>query len=179
MRDTIINEYFQWLTDMVCKGRFSDKITCTKLMSRLHDTDFAYSIPMDENRAEDGISLRYRFMRAKCYDIDIIEYLEKPCSILEMMIALALRCEEDIMDEPIKGDRTAQWFWGMIVNLGLGSMFDYDYDDEYVIEVLDRFIKRKYDPDGKGGLFRIKGCPTDLRKVEIWHQLCWYLDSIT
>lgn len=179
MRDKIIKEYFQWLTDLVCKGRFSDKISCTRLMLSLHNTEFVYTIPMDENRAEDGVSLRYRFMRAKCYDTSIMEYLQKPCSMLEMMVALAIRCEEDIMEEPIKGDRTAQWFWGMVVNLGLGSMFDHCYDEQLVDEVLTRFAKRRYDPDGRGGLFRIKGCPRDLRKVEIWYQMCWYLDSIT
>ena len=39
-----------------------------------------------------------------------------------MMIALAIRCEEHIMDDPDAGDRTGQWFWSMLVSLGLGSM---------------------------------------------------------
>ena len=109
---------------------------------------------------------------------DILDCLDGPCSILEMMVALAIRCEEGIMDDPDIGDRTGQWFWGMVTNLGLGSMSDENFDRKYVDEVIERFLNRKYDPDGRGGLFRVRNCKYDLREVEIFHQLCWYLDNI-
>lgn len=144
----------------------------------LHNIEFRYSIQMDENRADDGIELRYRFAREKrCEDYDI-DYLDGPCSVLEMMIALAIRCEEDIMDDPSYGNRTGQWFWGMVVNLGLGSMTDSRYNKRFVDNCIDIFLNREYEPDGRGGLFRIRNCEYDLRTVEIWYQLCWYLDSI-
>lgn len=153
-----------------------------KLLSQLHNTYFRYSLDMDQNRAEDGISLRYRFaLEHEDYRDDtdyVLDILVGPCSVLEMMIALALRCEENLMDDTTKGNRTRQWFWGMVVNLGLGPMTDDKYDDQYVDECLDRFLDREYDPDGKGGLFTIKHCDVDLRDVEIWRQLCWYLNSI-
>ena len=96
-----------------------------------------------------------------------------------MMVGLAIRCEETIMDDTNIGDRTGQWFWGMIVNLGLGSMFDNNYDRQLVETNVERFLEREYDYNGKGGLFTIRHCDRDLRDVEIWYQLCWYLDSIT
>ena len=95
------------------------------------------------------------------------------------MIALAIRCEENIMDDTSYGDRTAQWFWGMITSLGLGDQTDSRIDYIYVDDVIKRFLDRDYEPNGKGGLFTIKNCRQDLRKVEIWYQLCWYLDSFT
>ena len=67
----------------------------------------------------------------------------------------------------------------MIVNLGLGSMTDNRYEAYVVDDILDRFLDREYEPDGKGGLFTIRGCKHDLRKVEIWYQTCWYLNTIT
>lgn len=82
------------------------------------------------------------------------------------------------MDDPDVGDRTGQWFWGMIKNLGLGSMTDARFDEEYVESVIERFLNREYEPDGRGGLFRIRNCTEDLRNVEIWYQMCWYLDTI-
>lgn len=82
------------------------------------------------------------------------------------------------MDNPLYGDRTSQWFWGMINNLGLNGMTDRSYDAEYVERTVDRFLNRDYEPDGRGGLFRIRNCGKDLRKAEIWHQLCWYLDLL-
>lgn len=80
------------------------------------------------------------------------------------------------MDNPAYGDRTTQWFWSMIKTLGLRSMTDDKFDDEYVSSVIDRFLNREYAPNGDGGLFKINNCKYDLREVEIWYQLCWYLD---
>jgi hypothetical protein len=108
----------------------------------------------------------------------VMRELNGPCTVLEMMIALAIRCEETIMDDFDVGNRTGQWFWGMVTNLGLGSMTDIRYDERYIDDVLTRFLNREYEPDGKGGLFTIRRCDRDLRKVEIWYQLCWYLDSM-
>jgi hypothetical protein len=133
---------------------------------------------MDENRAKDGIDLRWRFVNDRDL-IDVPACLDGPCSVLEMMIALVIRCEETIMDDPELGDRTSQWFWNMIVNLGLGSMTDDRYDSMAVRRNVDRFLYRRYSPDGRGGLFFIRDCEQDLRGVEIWRQMCWYLDSIT
>lgn len=99
--------------------------------------------------------------------------------MLEMMIALALRCEETIMDNPQKGNRTKQWFWQMVASLGLSSMTDDNYDRRHVRLVLNQFMRNDYEPDGHGGLFTIYGSKDDLRNVEIWVQLLWYLDTIS
>lgn len=181
MRERINNDYFEWIFDTVCSGRFAKEISYRKLLIRLHDTEFRYLIPRDRNRAEDGLSLRYRFALTcdeDSYEL-IMDSIEGPCSVLEMMVALAIRCEENIMDDPNIGDRTGQWFWGMVNNLGLGAMLDTRFDEQYVDEVIERFLDREYERDGTGGLFTIKRCDYDLRGVEIWYQLCWYLDTIT
>lgn len=167
-------EYFEWLCDIVCRDRFAKEISYRSLLAHLHRVEFTFIIPRDSNRAEDGVDLRYRFARA-----DADRYLRGPCSVLEMLLALAIRCEENIMDDPLKGDRTGQWFWMMVNNLGLGGMTDDRYDEDYVDDRVSTFLYREYDPDGRGGLFRIRNCPHDLRGVEIWYQLCWYLDTIT
>jgi hypothetical protein len=181
-RDNIIDEYFEWLSYLVCGERYSSDISFSKLLMRLHSINFRYSIPMDENREEDGLSLRYRFAIFQGYEDcvdDILDYLEAPCSVLEMMIALAIKCEETIMDDPSIGNRTAQWFWEMIKNLGLGSMYNKRYDKRLVDISVERFLNREYEADGRGGLFVIKDYDRDLRDMEIWHQLLAYLGNIT
>lgn len=172
-RDELDYRYFRWLFDLVCKNRYSSEISYEKLLSYLHDTEFRYLLSRDGGRAKDGIDLRNRFMD------NGENYISGPCSVLEMMIALAVRCEESIMDDALLGNRTAQWFWGMIVSLGLGSMSDDRFDGEYVESVVNTFLDRKYEPNGKGGLFTIDDSEDDLRDVEIWFQLLWYLDRIT
>ena len=183
MQRTIHDEYFEWIFEMVCGDRPTKVISYRKLITHLHNIEFRYSIPKDRNRAEDGVDLRYRFA-LKYEDVSdyetVIQTLgDGPCSVLEMMVALAIRCEENIMDDPRVGDRTGQWFWGMITNLGLGSMTDSRFDAEFVEDKIERFLDRDYEPDGEGGLFTVKQCEIDMRTVEIWYQLCWYLDTIS
>jgi hypothetical protein len=179
-KDGVTNDYFNWLCSIVSDDDLPEQMSFNKLLVYLHRTKFKYTIRKDQNRAEDGKSLRWRYICNIDYQGDRDELLRRlggSCSVLEMMIALAMRCEE-VMDEPRIGNRTSQWFWGMIVNLGLGSLTDTRYDKQYVEETVSRFLKREYEPNGKGGLFTIRDCDQDLRTVEIWFQLCWYLDSI-
>lgn len=176
-RNEIFHEYFAWLSNLVCGKRYPEQVSYNRLLIHLHHTDFRYSILKDENRAEDGVSLRYRFALEYGF-YDTPDCLNGPCSVLEMMVALAVRCEEDIMDDPHVGNRTGQWFWTMITNLGLGSMTDDRFDETFVYETIERLLDRQYEPDGRGGLFRVRYCDIDLRGVEIWRQMCWYLDGI-
>lgn len=178
----IKDEYIKWLSDLICGERYSTQASYYKLLSYLHSREFIFLLPDDENRTEDGIALRWRFAfvtgRDDVYDECIGPVLSGPCSVLEMMTALSVRMEESIMDNPLVGNRTRQWFWDMISNLGLGSMTDYRFDEEYVEETVTNFLNRDYAPDGRGGLFTVQRCERDLRDVEIWTQMLWYLDGM-
>ena len=176
MRDELKERYFNWMYRIVMPSRPS----YTKLLRRLNEIPFTYILPMDENRMTDGIDLRYRFGHSqRISEKDIVNHLDtEGCSVLEMMVALAIHCEEDIMDDPDVGNRTSRWFMEMIHNLGLTGMDDLNYNRQYVDGTIDIFLHRRYAPDGKGGLFRLKHCTEDLRNVQIWYQMNWYLNEI-
>ena len=176
--DRVNDEYFEWLCDVINSDRFSKQTTYNKLLAHLHNIEFTWIIPIDDNRADDGIQLRRKFSLHR-NDMRLQGYIHGPCSVLEMMVALAIRCEEAIMDDVTIGDRTGQWFWGMIHNLGLSPMRDASFDVNYVDDVIARLLNRDYEPDGRGGLFTVRNCAYDMRDVEIWCQLSWYLGSIT
>ncbi len=178
-RKELKDAYFNWMYQLVLDEKHSGKLSYRKLLRRLHQTEFTYRIPMDGNRAEDGGDLRYRFGYENGYKgSEIASCLDdKSCSVLEMMVALSIRCEEHIMDDPDIGNRTGQWFWNMIVNLGLGSMNDTKFDVAYVEDIIRKFLEREYKRNGEGGLFTLKHRRCDLRTVEIWYQMCWYLDE--
>lgn len=172
--------YLDWMYNLVCNDRYSNRTSYHDLFAYLFNTNFTFILPMDGNRAEDGIDLRYRFGRDNGYpDAMIASYLDdRPCSILEMMIALAIRCENQIMENDEYGDRVGQWFWEMIVNLGLGHMIDSNFDEGYADAVVDIFLNRKYNKNGKGGLFEIHDQSKDMRQVDIWYQMCFYLNEM-
>lgn len=180
--DSLNNEYFDWLVEIVCKNRFSKQISYKRLLMQLHSISFkgVGLFKRDRNRVQDGINLRYRFAD-ELYTMHsrfVLNYLSGPCSVLEMMVALAMKCEETIMDNPEYGDRTGQWFWQMISSMGLSHMTDDIYNKEAVDFAVNRMLNREYAPNGEGGLFTIRGFDGDLREVDIWTQLCWYLDSV-
>ena len=182
MTKTEINEQdFDWIYSLIMKGapRAVKKLSYKKLISHLHELEFYYVVPMDSNRLEDGIDLRYRFGHETGVQEFIVSlYLDnRTCSILEMMTALAIRCEEQFMSRKDELDNAGEWFWHMLESLELLDMTDNKYDESIVDQTIKRFLDREYEPDGRGGLFYIKGCEKDLRTIEIWYQLNWYLQS--
>lgn len=124
--------YFQYLWDFIRKpkGTFFDYEVRDELiwhrgaevlLRTLHDVDFTWTHPMDENRASDGHSMRVRFadIHNEVNREDIYKALEGPCSMFEMMIALAWK--ESVMFDPIIPETTDGcidlWFEAMIFNL--------------------------------------------------------------
>ncbi len=176
------NKYFCWMLSLISSPstRQSSIKEYSKLLCQLNEIPFRYCINLDSNRECDGIDLRYRFGYEKNYDQRLIAtYLDdKPCSVLEMMIALAIRCEEHIVSNAEIGDRTAEWLWDMIENLGLLE-FSGDYtvsEEESVDCIIEQFLDRDYSKDGNGSLFFIPNCPYNMKRAEIWYQMQWYLD---
>jgi hypothetical protein len=174
--ETLSKEYFDWMYNLVCDKRKPYH----KLLTYLHQVEFTYTLPMDDNRYVDGVDLRYRF----AYDCGhhpamIAEYLDnRPCSVLEMMVALVYRFEEQITDDPAIGDRKKRWFMAMIRSLDLLEATDANFDERVVGPVIARFLNRDYAPNGKGGLFTVNSYRRDMRLVDIWYQMCWYLDEV-
>lgn len=177
--------YFSWLRGFIYDPNYRKKRPYSKLLRHLDEVDFFYILEMDSNRYQDGVDMRGQFLRLKPellrqYSFDEIEDQldDRPCSVFEMMVALAIRCEKTIMVDELMGDRTAKWFWEMIDSLGLIDMDDSNYDDSFVDNVLSIFMNRLYDFNGHGGLFTIKDTAYDLSTVEIWYQANWYLSDL-
>lgn len=177
-RDEIINDYFEWLCGLVVNYRGANTISYDKLLMRFHSVEFTYILPMDENWAKAGMDLRWRYAWEHGMP-GVPDCLDGPCSVLEMMVAISVYCDESIMDDPSIGNRTGQWFWSMIINLGLGAMTDIRFDKRFVDDTIRRFLNRDYESNGKGGLFKIEHCDRDVRDLDIQHQLCRYLNNIT
>lgn len=169
--ETIRQDYFDWLCGLV-----GDR--CSWMLLRtLHDRDFVPVIKRDENRALDGIELREEYYETNPYfETDA---LEGPCSVLEMLIALAQRIDFETKDAVSDEIHTSDWFWEMLDNLGISCYDDdnfYDLDAVFnIAEALDVFLSRSYGADGLGGIFPLKWPTADQREIEIWFQKEAYL----
>ena len=149
------------------------------LLRYLDSRTFTYSIDMDANRYRDGVDLRDRFEYERG---DLIEELDeindRDCSVLEMMLALCIRCEEHIMSKPEIGSRVSIWFMDMLKSMDLDDMDDDHFDEEVAEEAVDRMLNRDYGYNGHGGLFTLKNCVYNMRRVEIWYQALWYFNEV-
>ena len=163
-RSDMVEEYKNWLFDIIRFDDYCDRYE--RLLLYLSGRQFTWLVDHDENRAEDGFALRWKFS-----DVDFwTGRLPSRCSVLEMMIALSMRCE-DVLFDPDTGDRTAIWFWKMIENLGLLEMDNVHFDRQYCREIIDDLLDRRYDRDGNGGLFYTSNPKINMRKSEIWYQM--------
>lgn len=171
------NPYFLWLLDkngLVKKEKYS-KVAMLLYLKRFHSV-----IPLDDNRAEDGIELRSLY-REETKSTGA-EAPDDQCRVLELLTAFAMRIERDIFHEDSKGDRTYKWFWEMFKNLGLdkypdNKIFYNETDSAEVDHILDVFLDRKYNKNGVGGLFPLNKTKNDQRKVELWYQMCEYANE--
>ena len=165
-------EYFDWLVELIqgCEH--------VKLLRHMHETTYIWRIPNDENRADDGEALRSRFL----YETNYTDYdlPEKGCSVLEMLVALASRINDILID--IEGDDdTPRWFWMLIENLDLVKFDDISLDEDGNFDEIDirlcNFMERTYTRNGYGGLFPLNKSKENQRNIEIWYQMSAYLEE--
>lgn len=170
--------YFNWLCDLVHIDQMDRSYWI--LAKDLYRAQFVSYVDHDENRAYDGIELRDECLRELGYPK--YDGLDGECSVLEMIVALARRMDfetSDPYDEEDDSDKTVYWFWEMMDNLGLTAFDDDSYvrleGQIYVDAIIDTLVERRYESDGRGGLFPIQDADEDQRDVEIWYQMAAYL----
>lgn len=174
MNRTIEDIYFTWLTDRIEFGR-SNGSTYNDLMHILHEKEFVWVVPNDDNRLEDAMALRHQFLDETAIKTpgDLLIGVP-PLSVLEVILGLSLRCAFN------GGGYPPEWAWRLIENLDLHKMSDPVTlrKRDRIEDILETLIYRNYEPDGVGGFFPLTHPNDDQRKVEIWYQMNAYLDEL-
>ena len=151
------SDYYLWLDSLVNDGNHSI------LIRYLYDHPYRWQFTLDENRAAGGLNLRSKYA---CENgIDIQDVGCGPCSVLEMLIALADRMTE-ILDMDI-----FNWFWTLLSNLGLDRFNDAYFDEGQVNYILQVWLDRAYNRKGNGSLFPLSRYPGDCRNLDTWGQM--------
>lgn len=168
MSSGLDSEYLTWLESQV-PVRSNKRRSYSRLLEQMYCKEFAWFVPNDDNRAEDGRDLRLRFRDETDTKLDS-DWANLGCSMLELVLSLAGHLSFEL------GGGVDRWFWQLIDNIGLANCTDDSpFLPEAVDNALERVIWRTYHRDGRGGLFPLKEASEDQREVELWYQLSAYV----
>lgn len=154
--------YLRWLIDLVTTPDEANRYQ--EIFKILYSQPYVPVHPMDENRALDGIELRQEWLglfyeHAYIYD----GWLEEPCSILEMLIALSRRANFTATSMT-----TDAWFKTMLDNLSLRIPdVNFQENKHRVYDILDLMERGEISP-----------FPTDYPdyRDQLWNQMMEYID---
>jgi hypothetical protein len=98
-----------------------------------------------------------------------------PASFLEVLIALSKRLAFNAGRKNAPG-----WAWILLTNLNLHKLTDpfTKAKTRKANDILNRCIRREYEPDGSGGFFPLAEATEDQREVEIWYQMSAYISQM-
>ena len=117
----LIDDYVYYLYRIVQNGGENHRKLCVELFkNRFFITRSAPK--RDVDREKDGLELRKEWPNDSLDG----EFHIIPCTILEMIIGISKRMSEQLMDEDGE-DKTAQYFWEIIGNLGLDCWDDNNF----------------------------------------------------
>lgn len=168
-------KYFEWLVAQIEIPEVNTH-TYNELFVRMHETEFVWTVPGDDNRVQDARDLRPQFLE----DMHAGKALRKKfgsfVSVLEVLIALSRKVAFTA------GGYPEFWAWQLIENLRLDKAYDplTEGTMNKVDSILETLIWRTYQRDGKGGFFPLSPdwVGEDQNKVEIWHQMNAYVNEI-
>lgn len=155
--------YYEWLISQI---DIPNGKTYTGLFECMHNVEFVWTVPNDDNRVQDGLDLRPEFADGKVSDLVL-----EGATFLEVLIGISRRLEFTA------GGEARHWAWRLIKNLRLHKCHDPLFEEKYakVRDILDTVIWRTYQSNGRGGFFPLHNPPEDQTKVEIWYQLNAYV----
>ena len=157
--------YFRWLLKFIGNG-FCRKNSYFELLKYLFNVEYYWYIPMDENRAVDGVDLRHRFVTECDEDLEAsYTLLSGPANVLEVLVALSIKMEY-IVRGSIELSKSGQWFWGMIKSLGIFDCYDGCFDEEEA----EYFLGEWFDPASGISIFPDKS-------GELWSQAMEFLSD--
>lgn len=175
----IAQDYFHWLCSQVMLSQQpGSPRSYTFLADRMNRMVFNDNVPNDRNRSADGIQLRHDFLAQHGADygsMEVADLLYPQASVFEVLVGLAHRANFEVEVGIV------EWFGRFIQNLRLTSFTDSEIqpgDIQRIGRVLAKFNERRYLPNGRGGLFPLKGGHwPDQREEELWYQLSHYIEE--
>lgn len=166
--------YLLWLeNELTREGNHPDR-SYFELVYLMFQTEFKWSVDMDDNRLADGMELRAEFAHSHHNASRTGMNHLGPCSFIEVLIGLSRRLAF------VAGGTAPRWAWQLLVNLHLDQMWDHlsGSKSRMASHIMDVVIQRDYAPNGDGGFFPLAWADRDQRQVELWYQLNAYVEEL-
>lgn len=156
-------EYYEWLISEITVPSHK---TLNGMFERMHNLEFVWFVPNDDNRIQDGIDLRNEFLGEGKKRLHL-----NGATILEVLVGLSRRVAFTA------GGDADRWAWKLVKNLRLHKFTDplSDGQADRIDDILYSLVWRTYEPDGYGGFFPLKNPIEDQTKIEIWYQMNAYV----
>lgn len=156
-------DYYDWLVSQIEIPNGKDY---GDLFTRMHNLEFVWTVPNDDNRVQDGLDLRYAFAGDKKHEINL-----PGATFLEVLVALSKRVAFTA------GGKSEKWAWRLLKNLHLTKMSTPLTEEKSIKinDILDSVIWRTYETNGRGGFFPLNYPEEDQTKIEIWYQMNKYV----
>ena len=120
MHEPIEEAYLNWLCATVMEN--PERPDFRELLHILQSYEFVPLLTGDHNRAEEGLAVRQQFLNETGLDANP-EWNHIACSVLEMLIGLAIRAAWQTVTPP------REWFWVFMQNLKLEDYRRIDPED--------------------------------------------------
>jgi hypothetical protein len=156
-------DYYDWLVSQI---DIPNNREYSQLFERLHNVEFVWLVPNDDNRIGDALDLRTYFLDGRKGALHL-----QGATMLEILVSLSQKVQFTA------GGNSRKWAWKLLKNLKLTRMNDPLSEDDLnrVDEILYDLIWREYEFNGQGGFFPLKDPKEDQTKVEIWFQMNKYV----
>lgn len=155
-----MSRYFNKLVELV------DGYGYENMLLDLYNTPFEVKVHNDENRLDEAYKLRDIYGGPH----------DNPGNCFEVLIVLA-KDVDDILWDSRHGDRTKEWFWMMMENMGLTEYTNPNYNEGRVAIAIDIFVNRKFAKNGSGGPFPLRRPLSNMRRIEWWYALNAYVNE--
>jgi hypothetical protein len=156
-------EYYEWLKAQI---EIPNGKSYNGVFEIMHNLEFVWTVPNDDNRIQDGLDLRYEFLNSPEQTLHL-----QGATLLEILVSLSRRTAFTA------GGTPEQWAWQLLRNLRFHKKPDplTEHQSARVKDMLDTLIWRTYQRDGRGGFFPLNHPDEDQTKVEIWYQMNKYV----
>lgn len=139
MNELVVEEYKKYLKNTIVDNEFC---CYNVLLERLDSISYEPN-QLNTDRYEDAEQLRIDYGIDNNIKDVLLYFEDTSITVFEVLVALSMRLEKKVVPNNKKGDRTSQWFWALINDIGLGKQDDDRCDSNIIDGIVKEWMSEK------------------------------------